>query len=52
MQTNYYIDDDILELKFNENPIVKEISQDWNIYISYDKDNNMFIRLKSPLTPL
>ncbi|HRY15251.1 MAG: DUF2283 domain-containing protein [Candidatus Competibacteraceae bacterium] len=36
MHTIYYPDDDILELRFSDQPIVREISQSWNIHISYD----------------
>jgi hypothetical protein len=39
MKTIYYPEDDILELHFNENPIVKETAQDWNIVLSYDANN-------------
>ncbi len=36
MRTTYYPDDDILELHFSEEPIVREVSQNWNIHLSYD----------------
>ncbi len=41
MKTVYYPEDDILELHFNDNPIVKETAQDWNVVLSYDADNRI-----------
>jgi hypothetical protein len=41
MKTVYYPEDDILELHFNDNPIVKETAQDWNVILSYDIDNRI-----------
>ena len=41
MKTVYYPEDDILELHFNDNPIVKETAQDWNVILSYDADNRI-----------
>ncbi|PID99774.1 MAG: hypothetical protein CSA79_06460 [Thiothrix nivea] len=41
MKTKYYEADDILVQRFSDNPIVREVSQDWNINISYDKDGNI-----------
>ncbi len=41
MKTFYYSDDDILELHFSDNPIVKETAQDWNIVLSYDVNNHI-----------
>ncbi|MDD2863638.1 MAG: DUF2283 domain-containing protein [Methylococcales bacterium] len=41
MKTFYYSDDDILELHFSDNPIVKETAQDWNIVLSYDANNHL-----------
>ncbi|UJS22664.1 DUF2283 domain-containing protein [Thiothrix winogradskyi] len=41
MNIKYYEDDDILVQRFNNNPIVREVSQSWNINISYDKDGNI-----------
>ncbi|MDQ2693784.1 MAG: DUF2283 domain-containing protein [Pseudomonadota bacterium] len=35
MKTLYYPDDDILVLKLSDKPVVREISQDWNVHISY-----------------
>ena len=41
MSTKYYEDDDILVLRLSDNPITKEVSQGWNINISYDKDGKI-----------
>ena len=41
MHTTYYPDDDILEIKFSCNPIVREISQDWNTCVSYDAEGKV-----------
>ena len=41
MKTIYYPEDDILELHFIDNPIVKETAQDWNIVLSYDANNHL-----------
>jgi len=41
MRSIYYPEDDILEIHFSDNPIVKEVSQDWNIVISYDVHGNI-----------
>ena len=41
MKTIYYPEDDILELYFSDNPVVKETVQDWNIVLSYDANNHL-----------
>jgi YD repeat-containing protein len=41
METLYYEDDDILVLKLSDNPITREVSQDWNVNISYDAEGNI-----------
>ncbi|MCK9398343.1 MAG: DUF2283 domain-containing protein [Methylobacter sp.] len=41
MKTIYYPEDDILELHFSENPIVRETTQDWNVVLSYDASNHL-----------
>jgi hypothetical protein len=41
MHTIYYPEDDILEFKFSDRSIVREVSQDWNICLSYDSDGNI-----------
>ena len=38
MHTTYYEDDDILVLHLSDKPISREVSQDWNIHISYATD--------------
>lgn len=41
MSMKYYEEDDILVQRFSDNPITREVSQGWNINISYDKDGNI-----------
>lgn len=41
MKTTYYPQDDILEMRFNDKPIVREASQDWNINVSYAADGSI-----------
>lgn len=41
MKIIYYPEDDILELHFSGNPIVRETTQDWNIVLSYDANNHL-----------
>jgi YD repeat-containing protein len=41
MQTIYYPGDDILEIHFSDKPIVREVSQGWNVNISYDAEGNI-----------
>lgn len=41
METVYYPEGDILEIRFSDNPIVKEVSQNWNIHVSYDAAGNI-----------
>ena len=41
MKTLYYPDDDILELIFNEKTISREVSQDWNVNVSYAADGSV-----------
>jgi uncharacterized protein YuzE len=41
MQAIYYPEDDILEIHFSDKPIVREVSQDWNVNINYDVDGNI-----------
>ena len=41
MNTKYYGDDDILVIRLSDNPIAKEVSQGWNINVSYDKDGQI-----------
>jgi hypothetical protein len=41
MRTTYDDEDDILVMHLSDKPIVREVSQDWNIHISYAADNTM-----------
>ncbi|MGZ8215858.1 DUF2283 domain-containing protein [Methylomagnum sp.] len=41
MHTTYYPDDDILEIRFTDRPIVREVSQGWNTCLSYDAEDNV-----------
>ncbi|MEQ6342869.1 MAG: DUF2283 domain-containing protein [Gammaproteobacteria bacterium] len=41
MKTTYYPPDDILEIQFGDKPIVREISQNWNVNVSYAADDSM-----------
>jgi len=41
MNTTYYPHDDILEIRFSEKPISREVSQDWNINVSFAEDGTI-----------
>ena len=41
MHTTYFEEDDILEIRFSDAPIVKEISENWNTCISLDAQGNI-----------
>lgn len=41
METNYYPDDNILMLKLSAKPIVKEVSQNGYVNISYDEEEKI-----------
>lgn len=41
MQSTYYPDDDILEIRLSDEPIVKEVSQGWNVNLSFDAAGNL-----------
>lgn len=41
MKTTYYPDDDILVVRLSDAPVVKEVSQDWNVNISYTADGGI-----------
>ena len=41
MKSTYWPADDILEMKFSDKPIVKEISQDWGVCVSYAGDGSI-----------
>jgi len=38
MSTTYYPQDDILEIRLRDKPIVREVSQDWNVNVSFAED--------------
>lgn len=35
MKTIYYTDDDILVIQLSDQPVRREISQSWNVHLSY-----------------
>lgn len=41
MKTTYFPQDDILEIRFSDKPIVREASQDWNVNVSYAADGSI-----------
>jgi hypothetical protein len=41
MRATYYADDDILEIRLSDAPIVKEVSQGWNVSLSFDAGGNL-----------
>jgi len=41
MKTTYYPQDDILEIRFSEKAIAREVSQDWNVNVSYADDGTI-----------
>jgi uncharacterized protein YuzE len=41
MKSIYFEDDDILQISLSDKPIVREVSQDWNINISYAEDGTI-----------
>lgn len=41
MKATYYAEDDILEIRLSDAPIVKEVSQDWNVNLSFDAGGNL-----------
>ncbi|WP_029147561.1 DUF2283 domain-containing protein [Methylophilus sp. 5] len=41
MRTTYYPEDDILKMVFNDQPILRETSQDWNVNVSYGADGSI-----------
>ncbi|MBF0460638.1 MAG: DUF2283 domain-containing protein [Magnetococcales bacterium] len=40
MKTIYYPDDDILVITLSDKPVIREVSQSWNVNFSYDVDGN------------
>ena len=41
MKSVYYPQDDILEIVLSDKPIAREVSQDWNVNISYAEDGSV-----------
>jgi hypothetical protein len=41
MKTTYYPQDDILEIHFSDKAITREVSQDWNINVSFADDGSI-----------
>ena len=39
--STFYPQDDILEIRFSDKPIVRETSQDWNVHLSYAEDGTL-----------
>lgn len=41
MKSTYFEDDDILQIRVTDKPIMREISQDWHTNISYAEDGTI-----------
>ena len=41
MKTIYFEDDDILQIRVSDKPIVREVSQGWHTNISYAEDGSI-----------
>ncbi|MGP1680247.1 MAG: DUF2283 domain-containing protein [Burkholderiales bacterium] len=41
MRTIYYPQDDILEIVLSDKPVAREVSQDWNVNVSYAEDGSV-----------
>ncbi len=41
MKTIYYPEEDILYLRFNDKPIVREVSHGWNVNMAYAADEDL-----------
>ena len=41
MKSIYFEDDDILQIRVSDKPIVREMSQGWNTNISYAQDGSI-----------
>ena len=41
MKTTYFEEDDILEIRVSDKPIVREVSQGWHTNIRYAEDGTM-----------
>lgn len=41
MKATYFEDDDILQIRVSDKPIVREVSQGWNTNVSYAEDGSI-----------
>jgi len=41
MKTTYYPGDDILVVRLSDEPVMREVSQDWNVNVSFDGAGNI-----------
>jgi len=41
MKTTYYPADDILEIRFSNEPVSREVSRGWNLNINYASDGSV-----------
>jgi hypothetical protein len=41
VKTIYYPQDDILEIVLSDKPVAREVSQDWNVNVSYAEDGSV-----------
>ena len=41
MKTTYFEEDDILQIRVSDKPIVREVSQGWNTNVSYAEDGSI-----------
>ena len=41
MRTIYYPQDNILEIRLSDKPVAREVSQDWNVNVSYAEDGSV-----------
>lgn len=41
MRTTYYPQDDILEIRFSDKTVAREVSQDWNVNVSFAADGSV-----------
>jgi hypothetical protein len=41
MKSTHYEDDDILEIKVSDKPVVREVSQGWHTNVSYAEDGSI-----------
>ena len=41
MKTTYFTEDDTLVIRLSDMPMTKEVSKDWNSYISYAADGKI-----------